>query len=259
MSHQTTAPRVPAGVATGGQFAATARGESPVELDAEARADRQARIATAMREATAVAESYGAADLRGVQMRAAFAVSLTEYVQDVRAAQADPAWEDGDVDTTELLDRGVQLLAQTDAHAGFVDHVIRTRYSEEFLDGDGDPGALVDDVATRVERHLALADAVLHSPFAGSERLARSRFELTATGEPSIVLDHTEFVAATGRREPVVVTRTPAGTVELTAAGQPVVGLGEHVTWSTLASGAGPQRSGPAAVAALAGIIGQLG
>lgn len=255
MSHQTPAPRVPAGVTTGGQFTATARGESPVELDAETRADRQARIATAMREATAVAESYGAADLRGVQMRAAFAVNLTEYVEDVRTAQADPAWTGGDVDTTELLDRGVQLLEQTGAHREFTDRVIRTRYGADFATTEGADTALVADVATRVEQHLALADAVLHSPLAGSEELARSRFQRTGTGEPSIVLDHTEFVPAAGGRQNVVAIRTPAGTVELWAGGRRVVGLGEHLAWSSIASGSGAQASGNGAASALAAVL----
>ncbi|WP_251153664.1 hypothetical protein [Cellulosimicrobium sp. Marseille-Q4280] len=253
MSHQTPAPRVPAGVTTGGQFTATARGESDVELATENRADRQARVAAAMREAAALAESYGAADLRGVQVRAALAVNLTDYATEVRTIQDTQAWQDGDVDTDELLTRGLLLLEETGAHEDFVSRVRRVRRDPDHLDGDVIPTNLVDEMAARVERHQRLDDAVLHSPLAGSTELALSRLHTTGDGRNQLVLNHTEFVAAAGGKQNVCAILTPAGTVELWAGGQRVVGLGEHLTLSKVVNGTGVRATD--APDALAGIL----
>ena len=242
MSHQSPAARVPAGVTTGGQFTASARAESPVELDAASRAQRQVRIDAAVREAVAVAESYGAADLDGVRSRAALGVNLTDYVADVRAAQASGAWEDGDVDTDELVTRGALLLEQTGAHAALVAGVRREQYSEAYLDGDGDPAALVEQITTRIENHLRLQHAVLHSPLAGSRELARAHLQTDGRGA-HLVLDHRELDPRDGSRRNVRAVLTTVGTVDLEIAGRPVVGLGEHLTLSAVVYGTGVRAS----------------
>ncbi|MBM7820117.1 hypothetical protein JOE63_002594 [Cellulosimicrobium cellulans] len=253
MSNHTPA-RLPAGVTAGGQFVASARAESAVTLGVEPPADRQARIAAAIWEASIVAESYGSADLRGVLARAEFGVNLSEYVQEVRTLQGNDAWYGGDVDTASLLDQGLALLAETGAHDQLVTRIRRERFSERFLEGDPDPAGLVDDVTGLLETHLALQDAVLHSPLAGSEQLVRPRYQREPTGAPTVMLAHTEFVAAAGGRQHVTAARTPAGTVDLWAGGQRVVGLGERPIWSAIATRAASQRPA-AAAAALAAVL----
>jgi hypothetical protein len=245
MSAQSPSSRVPAGVTTGGQFTSSPRGESGVDLADGSREQRQARIAAAMREAADVAAAHGAADLRGVQSRAALAVSLADYAAEVRTWQ-----ESGAPEVDGLVTRGLILLEETGAHEAFVARARRAQHDPDHLDSDGRPAALVEEVTGRVEQHLILQDAVLHSPLAGSTQLALSQLRRTGDGRPQIVLDHTEFVASAGGKENVTAILTPAGTAELWAGGQRVIGLGEHIALSAVVHGTGARASeAPAALA----------